>query len=202
LSSVYIDPMGNLAKQQKILRAARDTFLRYGYKRASMADIASASGISRPALYLEFNSKEDVFCAVFDDWADETLAQIARDIAPLETPQQKVMLAFELWAVDTFDLALASPDARELLECNFDFAQPSLRTGYARLEELIADVIAPLVAQRSPAIEARNAAIVMTGAMRGFKQVARSGAELRQLIDDLVTLLFPTSLTASGIALQ
>ena len=53
------------SKKSKILTAARAVFLRYGYKRISMNDIAEAAGVSRPALYLLFKNKEEIFIGVF-----------------------------------------------------------------------------------------------------------------------------------------
>jgi AcrR family transcriptional regulator len=41
-------------KRTRILAAARSVFLRYGFKRVNMNDIADAAGVSRPALYLLF----------------------------------------------------------------------------------------------------------------------------------------------------
>jgi len=47
-------------KRARMLDAARTVFALYGFKRASMADIAEEAGVSRPALYLHFRSKQDV----------------------------------------------------------------------------------------------------------------------------------------------
>ena len=41
-------------------------FLRFGYRKTSMDDIARAAGVSRQALYLWFPNKEALFCAVVD----------------------------------------------------------------------------------------------------------------------------------------
>jgi AcrR family transcriptional regulator len=177
-------------KQAKILAAARDAFLRYGYKRVNMGDIAVAAGISRPALYLVFNSKEDVFRGVFDTWVDATLAQIEGELPSLRAPRAKLLLIFELWAVRPFEMVLQSAEAKELLECSFDFARESLETGYARLEAVLVPIIRPLLKRQSDKAgpTAEQAAHVLTGAVRGFKQVAASAAELRTLISDLLAL--------------
>lgn len=47
-------------RRERLLDAAQAVFARYGYKRASMGDVAAEAGVSRPALYLHFRSKEDV----------------------------------------------------------------------------------------------------------------------------------------------
>jgi DNA-binding transcriptional regulator YbjK len=50
-------------KSDHILDAALPVFVRYGFRKASMSDIARAAGISRASLYLSFNSKEELFRA-------------------------------------------------------------------------------------------------------------------------------------------
>ena len=49
------------AKQTAVFDAAADVFAQYGFKRTTMNDIAVATGISRPALYLMFDNKEHLF---------------------------------------------------------------------------------------------------------------------------------------------
>ena len=51
-------------KKGKILNAGKRLFLRYGYKRVSMSDIAEAAGISRPVQYLVFKNKGRDFSRV------------------------------------------------------------------------------------------------------------------------------------------
>jgi len=66
----------DVAKRDKVLTAARDVFIRYGYKRVTMNDIAEAAGISRPALYLVFESKEEIFKSVYEHFVKQTLSEI------------------------------------------------------------------------------------------------------------------------------
>ena len=66
----------DIAKRDKVLAAARGIFLRYGFKRVTMNDIAEAASISRPALYLVFESKEEIFKSVYEHFVKETLIEI------------------------------------------------------------------------------------------------------------------------------
>lgn len=52
------------ARQAKILDAALSAFSTYGVAKTTMADIAEAAGLSRPALYQYFEDKEDILVAV------------------------------------------------------------------------------------------------------------------------------------------
>lgn len=99
-------------------------------------------------------------------------------------------MIFELWAVRPFETVLQSSEAKELLECTFAFASESLETGYARLEAVLIPIIKPLLKARArkTSITAERVARVLTGAVRGFKQVAASPRELRVLIANLLVL--------------
>jgi len=62
------------SKRARLLDAARAVFSRYGFKRASMADIAAEAGVSRPALYLWFRSKQDVLRSLAEQLRELALA--------------------------------------------------------------------------------------------------------------------------------
>lgn len=49
------------ARRAALLDAATAVFLRFGYKKTSMDEVARAAGLSRPGLYLHFSSKEVLF---------------------------------------------------------------------------------------------------------------------------------------------
>ena len=48
-------------QREAILKAATATFLRYGFKKTSMDDVAQAAGVSRQGLYLYFETKDLLF---------------------------------------------------------------------------------------------------------------------------------------------
>ena len=181
-------------KKSKILTAALSAFLRYGFRRVNMNDIAEAAGVSRPALYVLFKSKEDIFAGVYSQWIDQTVSKIELEMEGAATPEEKIKRAFEIWAVEPFEIMMTSPEAKELVECSFEFAQGSLRRGYNKFEATIMPVLASLP-QRSPArlhMTPERAAHVLASAVRGLKLAATTADELRQLINELLML----SLTA------
>ena len=48
------------ARRAAILETAMRVFLRYGFKKTSMDDLARAAGLSRQGLYLHYRTKEEL----------------------------------------------------------------------------------------------------------------------------------------------
>ena len=79
--------MSRPAKQQRsertrrdLLDAARETFTRHGFADASMEEIAERAGVSRGPLYHYFDSKQDLFAAVYEEVEQALAAEIASEI--------------------------------------------------------------------------------------------------------------------------
>jgi AcrR family transcriptional regulator len=182
-------------KKNRILAAARSVFLSYGFKRVNMNDIAEAAGVSRPALYVLFKNKEEIFIAAYLRWVDETIAQVEAAMAQTAMPKDKLSRAFEIWAVGPFELTRASSAAEELVECNFAFAAAARNHGYATFEATIAPVMAKLseTVPSASRIDPGRIAHVLVSAVRGFKQSAATPDDMRRLIDELLQLSFGPS---------
>ena len=54
----------NEQREQRILDAALDLFVHYGYDKTTVSDIAHEAGVSKGAIYLHFESKDDLFEAL------------------------------------------------------------------------------------------------------------------------------------------
>lgn len=170
-------------KKMKILAAARSCFFRYGYGRVTMNDISSAAGMSRPALYLAFASKEDIFLAVLTSEAEQILSEIHAVLPTLPTAQERLRYAFDRWVVQPYVLLTQSPDARDLVDCTLEFVKDTVeRLGVAFEEELVT-VIGPLAKSRSTSgLSPAQLAHISVGAAAGFKKVARNVEELQELV--------------------
>jgi AcrR family transcriptional regulator len=170
-------------------------FLRYGFRRVNMNDIADAAGMSRPALYVLFKNKEEIFIAAYQRWVEETITQVEAAMARTASPTDKLARAFEIWAVGPFELTMASRDAEELVDCNHAFAQAAREQGYAIFEATITPVVARLSETLAEAsrIAPGRIAHVLVSAVRGFKQSAATPDDMRRLIDELLLLSFGLS---------
>jgi AcrR family transcriptional regulator len=188
----------NRDKESRVLEAATTVFLRYGFRRTTMGDIAKATGISRPALYLLFCNKERVFEAVFQRLITRTLEEIQARAAELNTPLEKLRLAFEWWAVRPFTLMLESPDARDLIHGGCTFAAETLARSYRAFEAQLVQILETL--PRSPSAvnpQLDRIAHVLATSVHGFKETAKSVEELKDMIEVLLDLTI-TSLGSGG----
>ncbi len=110
MSNVADDP-----KRHRFLDAAQAVFARYGYRRASMADIAAEAGVSRPALYLVFRSKPDVLRSLADRMRRRAITRATdawRDGLSFAENLEQTILGKE---ADIFPLLHASPHGAEIM---------------------------------------------------------------------------------------
>jgi len=177
-------------KARGIIAVARDIFARHGYRRVNMKEIAEAAGISRPGLYLYFKTKEEVFSAAVAQLAEDAIGRIQSGLPRQNTAEDKLLYAFEIFAVEIFDLTLQSPEAKELSECSFEFARTALDEGYRQFEAVLCAILKAHAKSRGSRLvpPAERMAHLMGSAVRGFKLEARNAGELRGMIRDLIKM--------------
>jgi AcrR family transcriptional regulator len=176
-------------KEQKVLEAAQTVFQRHGFRRVTMQDVANEAGISRPALYLIYPNKEEIFKAAALRMSAQILAELRTSLPTLPTVQAQLAHAFELWSVNTFEMMLNSPDARDIIECSQGFARETIHRISSQFEELLVKILEPLVPPATkpplPLVQIAHLLVVST---HGFKEAATTAAELRDLIAGQLTL--------------
>src|SRR3546814_215858 len=159
--------MASEAKIDRAVIAAADQFIRYGFARTTMGDIARAADMSRPALYLLFPGKEELFEAAVTHLNRIRMAEIRGALTRASSLSERLFIACDLWLVQVFDLQRRTPDARDM----DDLSIPVVRRVYAELEALIAELIDVDTAKPLPA----NAEMLARGlvfAVRGFGAAA------------------------------
>jgi len=177
-------------KKQRIINTAKTVFLKYGYGRVTMNDLAQAAGISRPALYLVFSKKEDEFRAVVRQMAREVAGDVNEGLGAIKSPMDKLKFVCEVWMVRPFDWLSQSPEAREVFESSHDFAQEAVTEAMCLFEGDLKSVI-DLFPKGALAkgISHKRAAHLLAGAIAGIKKTSRNSSELREKIHDLITMV-------------
>jgi len=79
--------------RDRILDNAAVLFAEFGYNATSVRDIAAALGITAPALYHHFRSKEDLFCATHARGIDTILQAAEEAIAGHSDPWDRLEAA-------------------------------------------------------------------------------------------------------------
>lgn len=171
-------PDDRAVKRQRAADAALDVFQRYGFARTTMADIAEAAGMSRPALYLLFPNKDELFAAVVQSTNDRRLRAIRAHLASLVGLESQLTYACQAWVGGGYDLARQFPDAKDLT----DLSLPAVQKAYVAFQVLLADLMADAVAATRWEVTASEVARLLVAAMRGFKGEAADRAELDRMI--------------------
>ncbi|MGQ7845167.1 TetR/AcrR family transcriptional regulator [Granulosicoccus sp. 3-233] len=175
--------------RHEILDAALKVFIRYGFRRTTMGDLAEEAGMSRPALYQQFPNKEAIFRAVAVDFLARAVEEVETDIDGHESVAAKLVFILNVWIVRPFELIHSAPDARELMDCTHDFLSDVIEDGYRAMESSVAgslETSSEALALHS--LTPGAVAQVLTASAIGFKDYARDVDELRVLIEGLVKM--------------
>ena len=127
-----------LARTEAVISAATEVFLRYGYNRTTMADIASTAHLSRPSLYLLFPGKDEIFAAVIRRLNDQMLANFRRLLPKLQLLESSLQRFCADWGAHGFELMEKHPDAADLFNLSF----PVVREMYEQFIKFLAELLA------------------------------------------------------------
>jgi len=129
-------------KRARILEGALKVFLAYGFSRTTMDDIARAADLSRPALYLVFRNKTDIYQA------------IARCVLARCVEQARAVLSGTGSLIERLDLLLGevmwatlrpikeSPHGAELLDIKGRLAGDIMEEWRAHMETVLEEAFA------------------------------------------------------------
>lgn len=168
--------MATAAKIDRAVVAAVDLFIRHGFARTTMGDIARAADMSRPALYLLFPGKEEVFEAVVLHLNHIRMADIEDHLSDATTLADRIFTACNLWLVQVFELQTTTPDARDM----DDLSIPVVRRVYGELEARIARLIAEAAPAGLPA-SAADLARGLVFSVRGLGAAAQDVETFRTM---------------------
>src|SRR6202163_2709247 len=76
--------------RRKLLAAAERIFAQDGFEAARLEDIAAGAGYTRGAFYANFESKEDIFFALLDEWVQERIESGTAALRQHKNPLDKL----------------------------------------------------------------------------------------------------------------
>ncbi|MEO3389089.1 helix-turn-helix domain-containing protein [Mesorhizobium sp. CAU 1741] len=130
------------AKRTRILDGALKVFLAYGFGRTTMDDIARAAELSRPALYLVFRNKTDIYRELGRGLLAEVLRRAEMALAGPGTLLERLdhMTCFAFF--DLFQHIEESPHGSELFDIKTSLAGDLMADWRLRMVELLERAIA------------------------------------------------------------
>ncbi len=103
-------------RHSAVLDGAFAVFLRYGFQRTTMDDVAKECGVSRPALYLLFKNKSDIFQALASAMFERIVGGARRALEGSDTLESRLYQCLKAGILDATEDLLSSPHGTELMD--------------------------------------------------------------------------------------
>lgn len=113
----------NEIKRERALKAAHQIFICFGYRRTTMGDLAEAAEMSRPALYLLYRNKEDIFRAVIVRYYNQAKREAEQRVCVCSGLSEKLASVMEVWVENPYVEVAGSSKAGEIYEAGHSFAE-------------------------------------------------------------------------------
>ncbi len=181
--------------REQLVQAARQVFVRFGYKKTALDDIAREARKGKSTIYYYFKSKDDIFKAVIDAEAEIRAKTIDDQISTIDDPQQKLktyiyVRMLTLKKVGNYYEAIKN----DLLD-NLYFVN-SLRTNHFDAEinlvkELLLEGIEKDVYTiQNPELTAKTIVTLLQGFEVPLILKNLSDEELQKSVDEMLNILF------------
>ncbi|WP_219217522.1 TetR/AcrR family transcriptional regulator [Variovorax boronicumulans] len=164
-----------------ILDAAIGVFLRYGYRKTSMDDLARAAGISRQGLYLHFPSKDELFKQAATWLAQQSLdamrSALAREDLPLE---ERLTGAFAALHAQSDGSQMSLEHMSEIVQTARQLIGPVLEAFDQTVQKELTRAIqanGAAIPWHGAGLTAKSLAQHLLAAAHGLKHHARTSAE-------------------------
>ncbi|NUT70786.1 TetR/AcrR family transcriptional regulator [Pseudarthrobacter sp. C4D7] len=154
------------SRSDEIIDAAYVCFTRHGARRTTMHDLSEQAGLSRPALYQYFRSKEEVFRSLVERLLADALSASERAAETEGPPERRLegILAAKLGLV--MQIWRDSPaHAGELLGVDARLGAEVL----GRYDEAMLQLLTRTIHGAYPAADAREAAEILLAFTRGLE---------------------------------
>ena len=185
-----------MGSSDRILSAAESIFARFGFRRASMSQIAGEAGLTRQALYHHYSSKEALFRAVVEQLHE--LAYEAEAVAGLDQEEAGAgladILASQIAARFRYLLECVeeSPQAEELLSEHQLQTRDLYQSFIEHNADLRVETINRVCAKQGLCLQngmtSRDLARCIQIAIRGFNDLRLNASTLAEL-DRMIRLL-------------
>lgn len=195
--------MGKDVKMERVFDAATTVFSNYGFKRTSMNDIANSAGISRPALYLMFENKEDIFRQLATYRQNQAIDEAETELSASSPIDDRIVSAILAYERIYYEPIAASPHGAEFMDINLSVAQKDMENGRKRLVKILSDGINQAIASgelelRHGPSKAAEFVELLLASIGGIKKSAQSLKEFRTKVKQTAQL-FMSAITVGKV---
>jgi AcrR family transcriptional regulator len=181
-------------KRARILEAAMRLVLAYGFSRTTMDDIARAAEMSRPALYLLFKNKTEIYRAIAAQHLDQAVSRAEAVLRQDGVFSDRVMSMIEECLIGMMRQIAESPHGAEILDMKSTLAGDIVSGWKQRLGALIAAAVeaeanANGVDLEARGLSARLLATLLLDGLEGMKSRIRNPDEQRTAARGLVRVV-------------
>ena len=129
-------------RRTALLEAAIGVFARYGYRKASMDEVARAAGLSRQGLYLHFPTKEALFREVVEWLLKRSLAAAQAALTDEARPlEERLVGAFDAMYGHYIESLGATPHLAELFETSARLVGPLIKQQECSFRGAVTDLL-------------------------------------------------------------
>ena len=176
--------------ERRIVDAAKGLFLKFGYAKVTIGEVAKASGVSRPTVYQSFANKDEVFLGILEDFNRVSFEKIER---VLEEGGSFVEMAggiFQIWTIEPYVMLSQSEEAAEFVNCKFPFAQEAFDAAYAQIERYLEQALEKSgVSLSGIGMSTSQLAHLLTSTMRGLKSSAKNREDLESMVGQWLSVV-------------
>jgi AcrR family transcriptional regulator len=154
------------ATRRKLLAAAEQIFARSGFEAARLEDIAAKAGYTRGAFYANFDSKEDIFFTLLEEWVTDTLGSLVASMQLHEGREARSRALRQHYVEIAKDrrLVLLSLEYK-LFAVRHPEVHARIRARQDRMKKSVTEIIAMVSAKRRPAGISNRATAMALGAL-------------------------------------
>ena len=181
-------------KRARILEAAMRLVLAYGFSRTTMDDIARAAEMSRPALYLLFKNKTEIYRAIAGQHLDQSAARAEAILRQDGALSDRLMSMIEECLIGMMRHIAESPHGPELLDMKNSLAGDIVLAWKQRLGALVEAVVETEARANGVDLEARGLSAkllstLLLDGLEGMKSRIRNPDEQRTAARGLVKVV-------------
>jgi AcrR family transcriptional regulator len=184
----------NDPKRARILDGALKMFLAYGFSRTTMDDIARAAELSRPALYLVFRNKTDIYRALANNLLEGSLTVARVELAGDKPLGVRLFQVIDSALISVMAKIAESPHGAEILDMKSSLAGDVVEAWRAEMVGQFATAIAQEAGATGVDLAARDLspatlADMLFDGFEGMKMRVSGAEEQRKAVRGLVKIV-------------